>query len=183
MSTHKKRKGVKQLKRRLIALFASGVMMFCFLSFTASAEVVSRVPSTGVLSPYPDYAEGASNSGSGKISVRATGLLGVFYIEVFRTDAPHILYVETCTTGTDTMAQIGIKNLRLQRWANNEWQTITSYTSLAKNTGMHSFWYISPTLQSGYFYRFVGDHYAKEQGWFFPKSQTIQNITDYLYIN
>ncbi|MDD2362020.1 MAG: hypothetical protein PHH84_03555 [Oscillospiraceae bacterium] len=169
------------MKKRFIALLVSVVMLFSFLGFTTSAEVDIGIPSSGVPSPYPDYAEGLSNSGNGDVSARAVGLINAYYIRLYLTDS-NVITADVATSGTKVMALVGVKNFRVQRWVNDQWQTYISFNSLGKNKSTHSFSYDTPNLPSGYYYRFTGDHYVKEKGWFFPKSQTINNVTEYIYI-
>lgn len=66
----------------------------------------------------------------------------------------------------------------IQRWENNKWVTVCKSEQIAKDRFFHSGSYYSATgLPTGYYYRATMQHYAKEQGRFFPSSQKFYNET------
>ena len=76
------------------------------------------------------------------------------------------------------MSKIGGKDITIQRWVNGEWVDVCSTDMLIEDRSFYSGSYYSPTnLPTGYYYRAIITHYAKEQGWFFPASQSFYNET------
>lgn len=96
------------------------------------------------------------------------------------------IFITSKTLSNNTMAEIGEINIEVQRSSNgiNGW---TTYTTAPKQTNYNSnAHYLDDygiDVSNGYYYRVKLTHYAKEQGWFFPDSQSITVTSGVLWIN
>ncbi len=94
------------------------------------------------------------------------------------------LMVDASTIAYEEMAKIGIVDIVVQH--SDDKITWTDEVDVADmiNEDAYSFYidgYGIPVI-SGYYYRIVVTHYAKEQGWFFPDKQEIQMISTPVWI-
>jgi hypothetical protein len=107
-------------------------------------------------------------------NIDATNLLTRYYM--YGTASKNTLFLSGTVTAIETMAKVGFKDFVVQRRASTTgtW-TDTSYTvpnQLGENAAYHSFSQYPVSVAGGYYYRICANAYAKETGWFFPKSQT-----------
>lgn len=164
---------MKSLKK-LLALLLACLFLMGSVSLSVSATDTDDSIPDGVLSQTPGYGEGIYSVNS---NARATNLLNRTDLTIAQV-ANHGLRVNYATGAVRTMAEIGGKDLTIQRWENNKWVTVCKADQIAKDRFFHSGSYYSPTgLPTGYYYRATMLHYAKEQGWFFPASQKFYNET------
>lgn len=85
------------------------------------------------------------------------------------------IYISSSTVGNKILAEIGIKDIQVQRSTNgiSGWTTCKPQFSLTETDAVYCDVTDYPVqVDSGYYYRVVVTHYAKEQGWLFPKSQS-----------
>lgn len=164
---------MKLAKKLLSALLACLFLLGSGILSVSASDVTGSVPD-GILSPTPGYGEGIYTVNS---NARSSSLINRAELTIAQV-ADHGLRVNYATGAVDTMAQIGGKDLTIQRWENNKWVTVCKADQIAENRFFHSGSYYSPTgLPTGYYYRATMQHYAKEQGWFFPASQKFYNET------
>lgn len=107
-------------------------------------------------------------------SVYAAGLISRYTLSC--SGGSKTIYITASVSGTATMSKIGFKNIRIQRLVNNKWETEKTISDqidegvMQKNIAKHP-----ESVEGGYHYRVVLDHYAKEDTWWFPKTQTVED--------
>lgn len=84
-----------------------------------------------------------------------------------------VFHIHSLTTSFETMAEIGLIDIEIQRSSNLEtWTTEKTISDkLAQNTDYHELNAYPVLVQGGYYYRVKATHYAKEDTWFFPDTQ------------
>ena len=163
-----------KLAKKTLALFLAILLLLSMTSFSVFAKESGEAIPDGILSQTPGYGEGLYSINS---NTRATNLINRSELTIAQVDN-HGRRVNFATGAVTTMAEIGGKNLTIQRWENNKWVTVCKSDQIAKDRFFHSGSYYSPTgLPTGYYYRATMQHYAKEQGWLFPSSQKFYNET------
>lgn len=163
-----------KLAKKTLALFLAILLLLSMTSFSVFAKESGETIPDGILSQTPGYGEGLNSINS---NTCATNLINRSELTIAQVDN-HGLRVNFATGAVATMAEIGGKNLTIQRWENNKWVTVCKSDQIAKDRFFHSGSYYSPTgLPTGYYYRATMQHYAKEQGWLFPSSQKFYNET------
>ena len=163
-----------KLSKKTLALFLTILLLLSMTSFSVFAKESGEAIPDGILSQTPGYGEGLNSINS---NTCATNLINRSELTIAQVDN-HGLRVNFATGAVATMAEIGGKNLTIQRWENNKWVTVCKSDQIAKDRFFHSGSYYSPTgLPTGYYYRATMQHYAKEQGRFFPSSQKFNNET------
>lgn len=131
------------MKKLFIALIAAGLMMNCSSTMCSYAE------------------NGDTQSIADTEETRTTGLITSHYLSVYNSHSSLRLYAET--NSDNTMKSIGIRNITIQRSSDNVNWTDYSYPSDMLNSDSKSF--STDTgfpVVSGYYYRVVCEHYAKE---------------------
>ncbi len=151
------------MKKRLLALFFSFCMVLvAFNSTTTFAEETTVAETTTTTDE----------------NVMATGLIMSFTLSASASTKK--LSINATTYGTDTMAKIGFKDIKIQRSSNRTsgWtDEKTIADQIATNSIYHYLSQYSVSVAGGYYYRVVLTHYAKETGWLFPGSQSITNYS------
>lgn len=84
-----------------------------------------------------------------------------------------VFHINSITEMQETMAEIGLIDIEIQRSSNLEtWTTEKTISDkLAENTNRHELNAYPVLVQGGYYYRVKATHYAKEDTWFFPDTQ------------
>ena len=82
------------------------------------------------------------------------------------------------------MAKIGFKNIKVQRSSNqNTWTTEKTPPDLIdEDDAQKIISNYAVKVDGGYYYRVVLDNYAKEDTWWFPKTQTVENISNSVWV-
>ena len=117
-------------------------------------------------------------------NTRATGLISFGMVSI--TSGTRKIDIEAHVYATDVMARIGFKNIRVQHSTDgvSNWETevilAEKVKSLASSNSITSH---TVYVSGGYYYRLVLDYYAKEQGWFFPGSQTLGGQSEVLWVS
>ena len=116
------------------------------------------------------------------VSPLAEGLIENYF--VYCSGGSKTLYFTACTRGSETMGKIGFKNITVQRSSDNKtWTTETTVSeSIADDALSHSIENYPISVTGGYYYRVKLTHYAKEQTWFFPNSQSVENTSSSVWI-
>ena len=116
-------------------------------------------------------------------NVRATGLIMTYTL--YSTAGVKKIYISATTTGYDTMAKIGFKSIKSQLSSNGSsgWTDEKNLSDqLVTDSMYHHLDQYTVSVAGGYYYRVVLTHYAKEQGWFFPSSQSITNYSNVVWV-
>lgn len=117
-------------------------------------------------------------------NVRAAGLIMAYSLRI--SSGTKKIYISATTDGYDTMAKIGFKDIVIQRSSNGTsgWTDAVSLgDQLATDSLYHYLDQYAVSVSGGYYYRVVLTHYAKEQGWFFPSSQSITNYSNVVWVS
>lgn len=138
-----------------------------FLSVMLSALLLTTMP-------IQICANAVEDNTANTASVYAAGLISDCALSC--SGGSKTIYITAEVAGTATMSKIGFKNIRIQRLVNNKWETERkapdqiSEGVMQKNIAKHP-----ESVEGGYYYRVVLDHYAKENTWWFPKTQTVED--------
>lgn len=114
-------------------------------------------------------------------SVYSVGLISTCTISC--SGGSKTIYITASVYGTATMSKIGFKNIRIQRLVNNKWETERTAPDqidegvMQKNIAKHP-----ESVEGGHYYRVVIDNYAKENTWWFPDTQTVEDTSDAVWI-
>lgn len=156
------------MKKSILSVLVAGVML-----------AGSVIGISAIESQYPNYAEGENNSNS-LIVAFATGLISNNSINF--SVSGKTLTISGFTTGSEVLKQVGFKDIKVERSSNGtSWTTEKSlgdFLSSGKNYNLST----TTTVTGGYYYRVTCTHYAKEDVWLFPSTQSISNTTSYVWI-
>ena len=115
-------------------------------------------------------------------SVDAVGLISDYALSC--SGGSKTVYINAEVYGNDIMAKIGFKNIKIQRSSNqNSWTTEKTVSDqIAEDVAIKKLERYAVSVNGGYYYRVVLDNYAKEDTWWFPDTQTVQNISNSVWI-
>ncbi len=96
------------------------------------------------------------------------------------------IYITSFTVGNKILSEIGIINIQVQRSTNgiNGWTTCKPQFDITEDDS--SACYVDDyqiPVTSGYYYRVVVTHYAKEKGLWFPKSQSVSQTSGVMRVD
>jgi hypothetical protein len=113
---------------------------------------------------------------------RAYGLLGTSSLGF--TVSGRKMSISGHTSATDVMAQVGVKNLKVQRSSNGTsgWTTEENLGNFLRDDAATHLLSTSYNVVGGYYYRLYATHYAKDYSWPFPKTESSDNWTNATYI-
>lgn len=115
------------------------------------------------------------------VSVYAAGLISTCALSC--SGGSKSICINATVYGTDTMAKIGFKNIRIQKLSNNKWEKEKNIDDqISKDISYKVLSNYSESVAGGYYYRVVIDNYAKENTWWFPKTQTVESISNTIWI-
>lgn len=112
----------------------------------------------------------------------AAGL--IFSYSVAGSYGYNTLMIDASTVGYEEMAKIGIVDIVVQHSSDKvNWVDEVSLSDMLNEDALTFYLndYGVPVI-SGYYYRVVVTHYAKEQGWFFPDTESIENASTAVWI-
>ena len=154
-----------------IVLIFTLVMSIPLLNVTAAEDRTSSSSLT--------YLKGENNFDNS--DTRATLIIGGYLDCSVNGKSLKITGMTTCN---GVMAQVGFKNVKVQRSSNGtSWTTEKTLGNFLDTDSSSYLLSTTYTVTGGYYYRVTADHYAKEQGWFFPGSDTIDNWTNSAWIS
>lgn len=96
------------------------------------------------------------------------------------------LCINGTTSADTTMQKIGFTDIVVERSSNGSTGWTSAYTLndvLNSDALSCKFNNMLVSVTGGYYYRVSCNHYAKETGWFFPRSQSVGNISNAVYIS
>lgn len=115
--------------------------------------------------------------------ITSTGLIAYYSLSI--TGGTKQIFINANTTAMQTMAKVGFTNISIQRSANgySGWtEEMPLNDDLALNSSYHYKSNEPHSVTGGYYYRVVLDHYAKEKGLLFPKSESITNYSNVVWV-
>lgn len=116
-------------------------------------------------------------------SVDAAGLIAGY--ATYCTAGTKCVYISAEVTGNELLAKIGFKNIKVQHSSDkSNWETETSPPDqIIEDDSSHFLSRYKVTVKGGYYYRIVLDNYAKEDAWWFPATQTVENISNVVWVS
>lgn len=172
---------MKKTATKIMSFILVCAMLFGVSGFSAFAEEAPKTgkPTTGVESPTAGYGESVYEKA---IMPMSNSLINRISLTIAQVENRG-LRVNFATGGIAVMAEIGVKDIMIQRWENDKWVTVCTGDRIVEDRSFHSGAFYSQTgLLAGYYYRATAKHYAKEKGWFFPDSQEFFNETNYILL-
>ena len=129
-----------------------------------------------------EYDNATISEVNSEASVYAAGLIASYKLSC--AGGSKTVYINAEVYGTDTMAKIGFKNIKIQRSSdNNNWTTEkTVPDQISEDVVQKKLSRYSVSVNGGYYYRIVLDNYAKEDTWWFPEEQTVSNTSNSVWI-
>lgn len=95
------------------------------------------------------------------------------------------IYISAKTSCVDKMAEVGFKNIEIQRSSDNvNWtteRTVTDYILLSKQICNLDDYAV--LVEGGYYYRIVLEHYAKEDTWWFPEEESLKSTSNSVWVS
>ena len=130
------------------------------------------------------FAETTTTTTTSTEPIEASNLLTDYYI--CGSVSANKLSLAGNVTANETMAKIGFKDFVIQRRATTTgtW-TNTNYSvsdQIGENAAWHSFSQYQVSVTGGYYYRVCATAYAKEKGWFFPKTDTAEYFSASVWV-
>lgn len=155
------------MKFRLLAITTIGVLCFLAPMHIQAAEIETE---ENVIEEMEDIQE------------RAAGLITSYSLAC--SNASRTLYITAKTKASEVMAKVGFTNIVVQRSSDkSNWTTeVTLGDKIKEDASFYSLNNISVSVKGGYYYRVKCTHYAKEDAFFFPSTQSVENISSYVWI-
>ncbi len=146
--------------------------------FIPILTVVCIIPSTNITASAATEIKQSSN-----VIVYSTGIILGYSVSI--SGSGNALYLTAKTTCNTSMKSVGLKNVVIQRSSNNS--SWSDYLTISDLLSENSTKYATnntqiATVTSGYYYRIICTHYAKETG-LFGSSESISNTSNSLYIS
>lgn len=153
-----------------------------FLSVMLSGLMLASLP-IQICANAAEYNAVNTLSTENTVSVYAAGLISKYSLGC--EGGSKTVYITAVVYGTETMAKIGFKNIKIQRSSDkNNWTTEKTISDLiSKNTDAKIITKYAVSVAGGYYYRVVLEHYAKEKTWFLPKTQTVEDISNAVWVS
>ncbi len=153
-----------------------------FLSVMLSGLMLASMP----IQMYADAIEdNTANilSTENTASVYAAGLIARYTLAC--EGGSKTVYINAGVYGTATMAKIGFKNIKIQRSSDKiNWTTEKTISDqISKDAVQKKLSGYSVSVKGGYYYRVDLDNYAKEDTWWFPDTQTVQAISNSVWVS
>ena len=120
---------------------------------------------------YPEY------------EIRSAGLIDYGTLSI--SSGIQTVCLNAAVYGTETMAELGFKDISIQRSSNGtsgwiEEKTISD--DIAEYMSAHKIRNRSVSVSGGYYYRVELEFYAKETGWFFPSSESFTGYSNVVWV-
>lgn len=158
------------MKKSILSSLIAGTMLASSIIGISAAE-----------SQYPNYAEGENNSNL-LIVTYATGLIA--NCSVSFSVSNKTLTISGYTNGSEVLKQIGFKDIKVERSSNGtSWTTEKNLGDFLSNDKKNYTLSTDTTVTGGYYYKITCTHYAKEDTFWFPTTQSISNTTSYVWIS
>lgn len=153
-----------------------------FTCLTAAVCMLSPISVFAEQTEPQEMAESGRNSGNPE-EPQVANLISDYDLSCYNDSSK--VYISSSTVGSAVMAEIGITDIQIQRSANgvNGWTTcVPEFDLTGTNVSAYYVNYYGVSVTSGYYYRVVVTHYAKETGWWFPKSQSFNQTSGVMWM-
>lgn len=151
------------------------------LSVALSALLLAVMPAQfySNAAEYDNANVSTTNSG---VSVYAAGLIATYSLSC--SGGSKTVYINAEICGNYTLAKIGFKNIKIQRSSDqNTWTTEKTVSDKLSESAMQKLLSgYAVSVEGGYYYRVVMDMYAKEDTWWFPKTQSVTVTSNSVWV-
>lgn len=156
------------MKTKFLSVILSGLLLTSMTPQIYAGAVEENVVATTSIRPSD--------------SVDAVGLIARCTLSC--TGGSKTININASVYGNYTLAKIGFKNIRIQRSSDqNNWTTEKTISDQISEDAMQKkLSNYSVSVNGGYYYRVVLDNYAKEDTWWFPKTQTVEATSNSVWI-
>lgn len=151
------------MSRKVISSF-----MMCFLILAV----------TGYGDTVPENADASGDV----YTAKAAGLIDLYSLSC--SGDVRTLYISASTNGNEKMAEIGLKNIVIERSSDKiNWTTERTLSDMtAQNKSVYNISKQKFDVEGDYYYRVSLEHYAKENTRWFPKEQSAANTSTVIFI-
>lgn len=113
---------------------------------------------------------------------RSVGL--ILYHALGCSSGVKTVYITAKVTGTELLGEIGFKNIRIQRSSDEvNWTTETTVPDqIEEDDSISNLDNYPVSVEGGYYYRVVLEHYAKEDTWWFPKKESVEQTSNSVWV-
>ncbi len=125
----------------------------------------------------------AAVDNGGTVAPTSGGL--ILYSSNYCSSGNKRIYINATVSASDTMAEIGFKNIKVQQSTSGSggWTTYFSPSNqIITDADSYALENFLISVPGGYYYRFELTNYAKEYGWFFPDSQSFTVTSNVVYV-
>lgn len=152
-----------------------------FLSIMLSGLMLASVPIQMCANAIEDNTSN-NLSTENTVSVYAAGLITKYSLSC--EGGSKTVYINASVYGSEIMGKIGFKNIKIQRSSDkNTWTTEKTISDqISKDAAQKKMTRYAVSVSGGYYYRVVLENYAKEDTWWFPDTQTVQAISNTVWI-
>lgn len=157
-------------------------MKFKKLSAMLACAFVFMLPVQSTVNATDEMAVSAATVEETDGSTRATGLISTYTLKC--TAGTKTVYITGATRGTEVLAKIGFTDIKVQRSSDKvNWTTEKTVSDkIAEDTDYKSLSNYPVSVEGGYYYRIVLNHYAKEDTFWFPDEQSVSNTSNSVWV-
>lgn len=133
------------------------------------------------LNPFNSFADGPGTESVEEIE--AEGLIFSYSLSI--SSGWKTVYITASTEGSEIMGEIGFTNIIVQYSTDHvNWsQEKTVSNQVITDAQRHDLIDFGVPVNGGYYYRVTLKHYAKEDTWWFPDTQTINGTSNYVWVS
>lgn len=153
-----------------------------FLSVMLSGLIFTSMPIQMCANAIEDNTENTLST-ENTSSVYAAGLIERYSLSC--TGIAKTVSINASVYGSELMAKIGFKNIKIQRSTDKvNWTTEKTISDqIAKKAYHKTLSGYVVTVKGGYYYRVVLDNYALKDAWWIPGSQTVQATSNSVWVS
>lgn len=150
------------------------------LSAILAVCLCSNIP----MQVYAAEAEDKPNSYSNEMTIEpyAAGLITDYLL--YCSASSKTLYISAKTAASERMGKLGFKDIVVQSSSDKtNWTTeVTVGDKIGEDVLVYSLNSYAVTVKGGLYYRVKLIHYAKEDTWWFPDSQSVENTSSAVWV-
>lgn len=156
------------MKNKVLSIMLSGILM---------TAIPTQINAIAI-----EESHASALSADAVDSVEAAGLIASYAISC--TSGTKSVYISAEVSGNKQLAKIGFKNIKVQRSSDkSSWTTEKTVSDQIAEDARYKFLTsYQVSVSGGYYYRVVLDNYAKEDTWWFPDTQTVQSISNSVWV-